>query len=71
MEATLRCPNSQDQPPTDITKDLRPISLTHTVSKVLETFVGQWILNELEGKMDNCQYSALSGRSTAHELIIN
>ena len=31
--------------------------------------MGQWILNELDGKLDNCQYGALRGRSTAHELI--
>ena len=47
-------PVPKTNPPTDITKDLRPISLTPTVSKVLESFVGQWILNELEGKLGNC-----------------
>jgi len=55
--------------PVDITKDFRPISLTPTVSKVLESFVGQWILDELEGKLDGRQYDALKGRSTTHELV--
>ena len=55
--------------PVDITKDLRPISLTPTVSKVLESFVGQWILDELNGKLDGRQYGALNGRSTTHKLV--
>ena len=56
-------------PPTKIDKNLRPISLTPTVSKVLESFIGQWLLDELEGKLDPRQYSALRGRSTTHELV--
>jgi len=36
---------------------------------VFESFVGQWILDELEGKINNRQYGALCGRSTAHELV--
>jgi len=54
-----------------IEKDLRPISLTLTLSKVLESFIGQWILNDLEGKLDPRQYGAgaLKGRSTRHELV--
>ena len=62
-------PVPKTNPQTDITKDLPPISLTPTVFKVLESFLGQWILNELEGKLDNCQYGALRSRSTTHELI--
>ena len=31
--------------------------------------MGQWILNDLEGKIDNCQYGALRGGSTTHELV--
>ena len=56
-------------PPTRIDKDLRPISLTPTLSKVLESFVGQWILDELKGKLDPRQYGALRGKSTTHELV--
>ena len=55
--------------PVDITKDLRPTSLTCTISKVLESFVGQWIISDFEGKLDSRQYDALRGRSTTHELI--
>ena len=45
--------------PTSIEKDLRPISLTLTLSKVLESFIGQWTLDDLEGKLDHRQYGAL------------
>jgi len=53
----------------DITNDLRPISLTPAVSKILESFVGQWILDDLHGKLDKYQYGALRGKSTTHELV--
>jgi len=56
-------------PPSQIETDLRLISLTDTLSKVLESFVGRWILNELEGKLDRRQYGAIKGKSTTHELV--
>ena len=56
----VRVPKSN--PPTTINKDLRPISLTPTVSKVLESFVGQWILDDLADKIDGRRYGALRGR---------
>ena len=40
-------------PPTDITKALRPISLTPTLSKVLESFIGNWTLQKIREKLDN------------------
>jgi len=36
---------------------------------VLESIVGQWILDELDGKLDGRQYGALKGRSMTHELV--
>jgi len=60
-------PNSN--PSTSIEKDLHLISLTPTLSKVMESFIGQWILSNLEGKLDHRQYGALKGRSTTHELV--
>ena len=38
-------------PPKVINKDLRPISLTLTLSKLIESFIGQWILSELVTKL--------------------
>jgi hypothetical protein len=56
-------------PPKSIQDDLRPISLTPTLSKVLESLVGRWILAKTVGKFDPRQFGALKGRSTTHALI--
>jgi len=39
-------------PPQLIESDLRPISLTPTISKLLESFVGEWILDKIQGELD-------------------
>jgi len=52
-----------------IETDLRPISLTATLRILLESFVGVWILNRIEDKLDTRQYGALKGRSTTHALV--
>jgi len=62
-------PVPKTNPPAAIDKNLRPISLIPTLSKVLESFIGQWILDDLQGKIDNRQYGALKGKSTTHELV--
>ena len=51
-----------------IESDLRPISLTPTLSKVFESLVSRWILEALNEKFDKKQYGALKGRSTTHAL---
>ena len=56
-------------PPVNIESDLRPISLTATLSKILESFVGKWIFAEIGDKIDKRQFGALRGRSTTHALI--
>jgi len=56
-------------PPQVIETDLRPISLTATLSKILESFVGTWILDRIQDKLDVHQYGALKGRSTTHALV--
>jgi len=56
------------RPPRLIESDLRPISLTPTLSKVFESLVGKWILEVLNEKFDKKQYGALKGRSTTHAL---
>ena len=50
-------------PPSLIEADLRPILLTPTVSKVLESIVGSWILDVVDKQLDH-QFGALKGRST-------
>ena len=49
--------------------DLRPISLTATLAKLLETFVGSWILERVGNSLDDWQYGALRQRSTTHALV--
>ena len=56
-------------PPKSIESDLRPISLTATVSKVLEAIVGSWILDIVGSQLDDHQFGALKGRSTTHALV--
>ena len=56
-------------PPRSVESDLRPISLTATLGKLLESFVGAWILERIENQLDGRQYGALRGRSTTHALV--
>ena len=56
-------------PPKNIQNDLRPISLTPVLAKHLETFIGNWILEAIENKMDKTQFGAIKGLSTTHTLI--
>jgi hypothetical protein len=56
-------------PPVSVQSDLRPISLTPTISKQLESIVGRWILLHVTSQIDKRQYGSLKGRSTTHALI--
>ena len=62
-------PIPKSHPPKSIKDDLRPISLTPTLSKVLESLVGRWILPKVTNKLDAKQFGALRGRSTTHALV--
>jgi len=57
------------QPPRAVESDLRPISLTATLAKMLESFVGPWILERVADSLDDRQYGALRQRSTTHALV--
>ena len=48
-------------PLTSIQSDLRPISLTATISKQLEAVVGRWILEHVRDQLDRHQYGSLEG----------
>ena len=56
-------------PPRDITSDIRPISLTPIVSKVLESCVGSIINKACVTHPDDTQYGCLRGCSTTHALL--
>ena len=49
--------------------DLRPLSLTPDLGKLLEGFVAQLILDDIKPNIDPCQYGNLKGSSTSHCLI--
>lgn len=57
------------KPLNSIQNDLRPISLTPSLSKILESFVGRWILDKLGHNFDINQYGGLRARSTIHALV--
>ena len=56
-------------PPMSVHSDLRPISLTPTISKQLEAILGKWILAHIFDQTDKRQYGSMKGRSTTHALI--
>ena len=59
----------KSNPPSSIETDLRPISLTPTLSKILESIIGHWALPNIRPQLDCRQYGGIEGRSTTHELI--
>ena len=55
-------------PPTDEC-DIRPISLTPCISKVLEDFVIKWMISDIRDKIDPRQFGCLKGSSTTYCLL--
>ena len=62
-------PILKSNPLRSIESDLRPISLTPILSKQLESFIGNWILETICGKIDVNQYGGLRGTSSTHALV--
>lgn len=50
-------------------EDLRPISLTAIVSKVLEDFVVEWLIEDVVHLIDFNQFGCLKGTSTTYCLL--
>jgi hypothetical protein len=48
---------------------LRPVSLTDHFAKLAETFVTEWILTDIEDKLDHNQFGNRKGVSTCHYLV--
>jgi len=67
-EATI-IPVPKTNPPRTIQSDLRPISLTATLGKILESFIGEWILERIGETLDDRQYGVFKQRSTTHALV--
>jgi hypothetical protein len=62
-------PFPKNKVPSDITKDLRPISLTDTLSKTCERFVADWLMELIGEKIDKRQFGSLKDSSTTHALL--
>ena len=63
------CAIPKVSPPASIEKDLRPISLTPVVSKVVEEFVYKWVLEVVQPQLHWDQFGALQGSSTVDALV--
>ena len=63
------CPLAKVPSPSVLEKHLRPISLTPVLSKVLERFVAEWVMESAKDIIDNHQFGSLRGSSTAHALV--
>ena len=48
---------------------MRPVSLTDCFAKISEGFVVDWILDDIEHKIDINQYGNVKGVSTSHYLV--
>ena len=55
--------------PSDITKDIRPISLIPSLMKILESIVGKWMWDIVGPHIKLDQYGAVKNSSTSHALI--
>ncbi|XP_071948788.1 uncharacterized protein [Antedon mediterranea] len=49
--------------------DLRPISLTPLLARTFETFLVNWIIEDISVKLDSRQFGSRKGASTTHYLI--
>ena len=61
-------PIPKSNPPKSNESDLRPISLTPVLSKQLESFIGNWVLETISGKRDVNEYGGLRDTYTTHDL---
>ena len=48
---------------------LRPVSLSDCFAKIAETFITDWILEDISDKIDLQQYGNVKGVSTSHYLV--
>jgi hypothetical protein len=62
-------PLPKKMPPKLLEKDLRPISLTPVISKVLEQFMYAWLWDVIKDKVDPGQFGAIKGSCTTYALI--
>ena len=63
------CALPKVNPPQQLDSDLRPISLTPIISKVMEGFVCKWIWDSIADKVNPDQYGCMKNTGTVHALI--
>ena len=68
LKRSIAVPIPKTSPPTSIENDLRPISLTSQIAKILEGFTLDSLLVDIGTKLDVKQF-ALPGKSTTHALV--
>ena len=68
LKRSLVVPIPKSSPPTSIEDDLRPISLTSQIAKVMEEFTLRSLMVELQDKIDVKQF-AIPGKSTTQALV--
>ena len=61
------CPIPKSQPPH--INNLRPIALTSYFSKVAESFIAKWLLEDIDKHIDTHQFGNRPGLSTTHYII--
>ena len=57
------------RPPTQIKKDIRPISLTPIISKVFESIVLDWVEYFTETQINDDQFGCIKGSSAVDALV--
>jgi hypothetical protein len=68
LKSSIVIPVPKISPPQTIQNDIRPISLTSSMAKVMEGFTCTTLLKDLESKIDPRQY-ARKGHSTTDALL--
>ena len=68
MKMSLVTPVPKVTPPKKLEEDLRPITLTTPLAKILEGFTVEHLLKQVADKLDIKQFS-ISGKSTTHALV--
>lgn len=63
------CPLPKVNPPTQLEKHIRPISLTPVLAKVMESFTCKWVKDFIANDIDPHQYGSVQNSSTVHALV--
>ena len=63
------CPILKVNPPMQLEKHIRPISLMPVLTKVMDLFTCKWIMECVSEDIDSHQYGSVKGSSTIHALV--